>query len=206
MRMSSSSSTPPRRIPQQKRGERRVADLLEAAAAVIAEQSYPAATMTAIAERAGASIGAVYQYFPNKEAVAVALRERYRQELRESWGDLEAKTAGLTPAQLGATIVEIITCFMDQHPAYLELQAAAAPFRKSPGQRSELGDRLTEVMLRARDSALAPEQARQVALAALGILKGLHALYPRTAPAERRSLIEEFKLALGGYLEVRLRK
>jgi len=44
-------------------GERRVAQLLEAAGAEMAEVGYEATTMTAIAERAGASIGTLYQYF-----------------------------------------------------------------------------------------------------------------------------------------------
>jgi AcrR family transcriptional regulator len=70
---------PKRRVPQQDRGERRVAEVLEAAARVIGERGYDAATMTEIAERAGASIGALYQYFPNKEAIARALR-------RSKWG------------------------------------------------------------------------------------------------------------------------
>jgi AcrR family transcriptional regulator len=70
-----------RRIPQQERGARRVAQLLEAAAAELAQVGYDAATMTAIAERAGASIGAVYQYFPNKEAIVLALRAAYGNEM-----------------------------------------------------------------------------------------------------------------------------
>jgi len=44
-----------RRIPQQERGERRVAELLEAAAFELAEVGYYAATMKAIAKRTGAS-------------------------------------------------------------------------------------------------------------------------------------------------------
>jgi AcrR family transcriptional regulator len=63
-----------RRIPQQERGGRRVRELLEAGASEFAEVGYDAATMKAIAKRAGASIGAVYQYFPNKESVVSALR------------------------------------------------------------------------------------------------------------------------------------
>jgi hypothetical protein len=61
-----------RRIPQRERGERRFAELLEAAASEFAEVGYDAATTKAIAKRA--SIGAVYQYFPNKAAVVSALR------------------------------------------------------------------------------------------------------------------------------------
>ena len=59
----------PRRIPRQPRGRRRVSQLLDAAAAVISSVGYDAATMTAIAAKAGAPIGSLYQFFPNKEAI-----------------------------------------------------------------------------------------------------------------------------------------
>src|SRR5882757_10141102 len=85
-----------RRIPRQERGERRVAELLEAAASEFAEVGYDAATMKAIAKRAGASIGAVYQYFPDKAAVASALRTRYANEMEERWIHLEEATTGLS--------------------------------------------------------------------------------------------------------------
>lgn len=80
-------SKPKRRVPQQDRGERRVAEVLEAAAATIAEVGYEAATMTEVAERAGASIGILYQYFhfPNKEATMRALRQQYGDEMEARW-------------------------------------------------------------------------------------------------------------------------
>ena len=74
------SSTEPRRVPCQQRGERRVAELVEAAESVIAENGYEAATMSAIAERAGASIGSLYQFFPNKAAITQALRTEYAKQ------------------------------------------------------------------------------------------------------------------------------
>src|SRR5258708_1679366 len=81
MSMDSDTSSTQRRVAQRPRGERRVAELLEAAAQEIAEVGYEAATMKAISQRAGASIGAVYQYFPNKEAVVRALRTLYGEEI-----------------------------------------------------------------------------------------------------------------------------
>jgi len=62
-----------------------VAGLLNAAAHVIAETGYEAATMSEVAERAGASIGSLYQFFPNKEAVTQALRSNYSHQIEELW-------------------------------------------------------------------------------------------------------------------------
>lgn len=63
--------------PKQKRGEQRVAAILNAASEVFAEVGYEAATIHQIAERADTSIGSMYQFFANKDAILKALVERY---------------------------------------------------------------------------------------------------------------------------------
>lgn len=70
---------PPKRLrrkAKQQRARESVDILVEAAARVLAEQGYAAATTNRIAERAGLSIGTLYEYFANKEAVFEALIRR----------------------------------------------------------------------------------------------------------------------------------
>ena len=74
------SATGPRRTPVQRRSIETVEAILEAAAQVFEREGYAAGTTNRIAERAGVSIGSLYQYFPNKDAVLVALTERHLQE------------------------------------------------------------------------------------------------------------------------------
>ena len=62
-----------------------MAGLLEAAEAVIAEIGYEAATMSAIAERAGAAIGSLYQFFPSKACITQALRTEYAAAIVRSF-------------------------------------------------------------------------------------------------------------------------
>lgn len=71
-----------RRIPRGRKGQERVAHLLEAAAQVFAEKGYESTSTADIAERAGVAIGSLYQYFPNKSALLEALAEGYLQESR----------------------------------------------------------------------------------------------------------------------------
>lgn len=59
--------------PRRRPGKERVAALLEAAAKVIAEKGYEVATMAEIAAHAGALVGSLYHFFPNKEVLADAL-------------------------------------------------------------------------------------------------------------------------------------
>src|SRR5579884_3736875 len=92
----------PRRIPRQARGERRVAELLKAAAGVIAEVGYEAATMSAIAERAGAPIGSLYQFFPNKQSITHALRTEYGRDFEARLAALEQQASGLSLEELVA--------------------------------------------------------------------------------------------------------
>ncbi|QVQ50183.1 TetR/AcrR family transcriptional regulator [Spiractinospora alimapuensis] len=66
-----------RKQPQQERSRETVAVLLEAAAQVFERDGYSATTTNRIAARAGVSIGSLYQYFPNKEALVAALAEQY---------------------------------------------------------------------------------------------------------------------------------
>lgn len=62
--------------PVQARGTARVAALLDATAAVIAEIGFERLTTAMVADRAGASIGTVYRYFPDRIAVLQSLAAR----------------------------------------------------------------------------------------------------------------------------------
>lgn len=62
-----------RRTPQQRRATYTVDCILEAALLIISEEGLAELTTNAIADRAGVSIGSLYQYFPNKDAVISAL-------------------------------------------------------------------------------------------------------------------------------------
>ncbi|RFU47656.1 TetR/AcrR family transcriptional regulator [Paraburkholderia sp. DHOC27] len=66
----------PRKLPRQERAAATVAAILEAAANILETGGFDAYTTNAIAERAGASIGSLYQYFPNKTALTRALIAR----------------------------------------------------------------------------------------------------------------------------------
>jgi AcrR family transcriptional regulator len=70
----------PRRPPVQQRSKATVEAVLTATAQVFEEKGYGGGTTNRIAEAAGVSIGTLYQYFPSKEALAVALLERHIEE------------------------------------------------------------------------------------------------------------------------------
>lgn len=72
------------RAPQQERGQRRVEQILDAAEQVFTTEGVGAATMQMIAERAGSSVGSLYHFFPNKDAIVEALGARYADAVRDT--------------------------------------------------------------------------------------------------------------------------
>jgi AcrR family transcriptional regulator len=198
-----SDNSVPRRVPRQERAEQRVAELLDAAAAELAEVGYDAATMRAIAIRAGASIGAAYQYFPNKEMLVSALRERYAIEMEKRWAHGEETTAHRTIREGTEEFVDMMVNFIDEHPAWIAILDAPADSRRDKKTRDQLRERLAQVFC-ARRPAITHEQARLVASIALQMIKSMNALYAAAKPQERSAIITEYKLVLTAYLERRL--
>ena len=193
-----------RRVPQQDRGERRVAEVLEAASAVIAEVGYEAATMTEIAERAGASIGALYQYFPNKEAIVRALRQQFGDEMEARWRPLLGQGAELSVPELVDRIFDVIVDFMENRPAYLPLQSAPRTYKRDPAARHRLREYFATVF-REKQPGMSAEEAFRVANVTVQIVKGMNPLYADAKQGERAEIVSEFKLLLASYLGARLR-
>jgi AcrR family transcriptional regulator len=88
-----------RRIPRQARSREKVARMLEAADRLLAGEGTEALTTTRVAAEAGVSVGALYQYLPDRDVIIDALADRYLTRLealmdsfvdrasRESWPD-----------------------------------------------------------------------------------------------------------------------
>ncbi len=98
-----------RKQPTQERSRTMVETIVKATTQVLLKEGYEACTTNRVAAAAGVSIGSVYQYFPNKEALVVAVMERYQAELRDAMvqrlaelatADLETAVRGMVAAML----------------------------------------------------------------------------------------------------------
>ena len=76
-----SIDTNPRKTPRQERSKQTVAVIMEAVAQVLIRHGYENTTTARVAERAGTSVGSLYQYFPNKEALVAALVEEHADKI-----------------------------------------------------------------------------------------------------------------------------
>ncbi|MFI5953980.1 TetR/AcrR family transcriptional regulator [Cryptosporangium sp. NPDC051539] len=119
----------PRRRPQQVRAELTRERILAAAAHVFVEHGYAAGTTNRIAERARISIGSLYQYFPNKDAVLAELLIRHID--RGAWRG--AAQLDLSPGSLEPTARALIRDAIDNHqddPQLLRIMIEEAPLSK----------------------------------------------------------------------------
>lgn len=75
------SKRAPRREPRRRTGRAIVDALLDAASGLLATQGLAGMTTNAVAERAGVSVGSLYQYYPNKQALVSAVSDRLNAAL-----------------------------------------------------------------------------------------------------------------------------
>lgn len=72
-----------RRIPTQERAQRTIQAIFEATAQIVENEGEAALSTNKVAQRAGFSIGTLYQYFPSKEAILLALIQRERRRVMD---------------------------------------------------------------------------------------------------------------------------
>ncbi|HLZ22461.1 MAG TPA: TetR/AcrR family transcriptional regulator [Ktedonobacterales bacterium] len=193
----------PRR--RQARGERRIEQILDATAHLFAEVGYEAATTNAIAARAGMSPGSLYQFFPNKEAIAEALAARYIDQLQ-----LAQETAfgpDLAQMPLDALFDRIVDPFVSFNLANPGFQVlfndSGVPVRvaKATQQIHDAVVKRVEAMIAARAPTLPAGQRFQSALVSVQLFRALLPLILSAASADERALvIVELKKVLRGYL------
>ncbi|MCI4568903.1 TetR/AcrR family transcriptional regulator [Lysobacter sp. CFH 32150] len=75
--------TKPRKHASQERSRATVDALIEATARILVREGFDKASTNRIAEKAGVSIGSLYQYFPGKEALVAAVIDRHNQDIMQ---------------------------------------------------------------------------------------------------------------------------
>lgn len=87
-----------------------VETIVQATTRVLLKDGYEACSTNRVAEAAGVSIGSVYQYFPDKEALVMAVMERYQAGLHEG---LVARLAELGDADLESAVRGMVSAFLE---------------------------------------------------------------------------------------------
>jgi AcrR family transcriptional regulator len=112
--MNTRRRTTPRKAPKQERARVTVDAILDATAHILVKRGYAGATTNRIAERAGVSIGSLYQYFPSKEAILAALLDRH---IRETYAVIEAGLPAWSALPLRDAVRAIVAAMIEMHAA-----------------------------------------------------------------------------------------
>lgn len=105
----------PRKQPVQARSEATVSALFEASIQVLLTVGYRKFTTTRVAERAGVSVGSLYQYFPNRQALITAVIERYLAGLRATIEHYCRELRGCTLDRQVTGLVEAVIAAKWEH-------------------------------------------------------------------------------------------
>jgi AcrR family transcriptional regulator len=205
MRASSVSSSAVRVAPQQERSARRFAAFLQAAAELFSEIGFEATTMQAIADRTKSSIGALYNYFPDKQSVAATLLSGYAEELDWRLKSLMDHAETLSTSQFAGLFIDCIIGFAQERPAYLNLHSVRIAFRRDPAARKALRMIIANAF-RTKNPSLASERSLLAANVAVQIVKAMVTLYLESDAKTKPLAVAEFRRVLTSYLEEVLSK
>ena len=199
--------TTPRKSASQKRSRATVEILLDATARVLTKEGYDRASTNRIAAAAGVSVGSLYQYFPNKEALVATLVARHNREMLQLLRDAIEKVAS---RDLATAMRELVRATVDAHlvdPALHRIFAEQVPRMGQLAKiealqreafllvRAYLQERRNEISVRDLDSATAICVTTVEALIHEFIIGK-----PEAPTDERDRFIEEVTRMIVGYL------
>ncbi|TXH85046.1 MAG: TetR/AcrR family transcriptional regulator [Rhizobium sp.] len=189
----------PRKAPKQARSLATVEAIVEAAARILEERGHEAFSTNAVAEKAGVSVGSLYQYFPRKDALIGALILRETSHLVEG-----AERAASQPSAAEALAALILPCVEQQlrRPALarlLDFEEARLPLDAATERVKRRFFELTRATLERPD--LPPQADIEVASRdVVAIIKGMVDAAGEHGEDDKNQLALRVKRAVLGYL------
>ena len=190
---------------RQQRGMLRVEEILQAAGVLFAERGYDKVTTNMIAARAGVSPGSLYQFFPNKEAIAQAFAADATEHLHRVYDTLLSSEVMILPLQVFVdTFVDAIIAFNRNYPGYLALELGSTLSSSLALVLAEFQQGLQtrlDALLAAYWPHSTPEQRQLPLLVSYRLFLALLPLVLQGAEEEQRAIVRELKAVLYRYWE-----
>ncbi|WP_241081897.1 TetR family transcriptional regulator [Achromobacter xylosoxidans] len=138
-----------RKQPQQARSAELVAAILQAGAQVLATEGAARFTTARVAEKAGVSIGSLYQYFPNKAAILYRLQTQEWQQTSDLLRRLLEDARHAPPQRLRNLVHAFVRSECEEAVMRVALNDAAPLYRDAPEARAtkEEGGRIVLAFL-----------------------------------------------------------
>ena len=168
--------TNPRKQPKQRRASATVEAILTATARILVRDGFERASTNRIADEAGVSVGSLYQYFPNKEALVAVLMERH---VREMYAVLEREIARLSSLPLRRAVQELVDLMVRAHAVEPKLHRVFAEQVPRVGQLKRIVEveRRFEALIRDVLERLGDRvRPRNLEMAAFVVIQAVEAL------------------------------
>ncbi|MEU1550958.1 TetR/AcrR family transcriptional regulator [Nocardia sp. NPDC005745] len=192
-----------RRVPQQARSRERLEHILRVADRLMAESGPEALTTSRVAAAAGISVGSLYQYLPDREAIIEALAESYLRRLEDAMRELAERARARRWPDPIAELVDVFAELYRSAPGFRALwfsrhltDATRAADRE---HKKRMAVTLAEVLLAQR---VLPDIDRLANVCYAGHVIADAALQEafRLDPDGDPDLLRETKTALRGYV------
>lgn len=174
-----------RKHPKQARSTELVAAILQAATRVLAEEGAQRFTTARVAEKAGISIGSLYQYFPNKTSILFRLQYDEWQQTTAMLRDILNDNSKHPLTRLRVLVHAFIQSECDESAMRVALNDAAPLYRDAPealAAKSE-GDKIYQVFMQEVLPGTPEEvllQASELIITTLGSVGHAFSESPRT--------------------------
>ncbi|MGW5654341.1 TetR family transcriptional regulator [Streptomyces humi] len=192
-----------RRTPQQARSKARLARVLEAAERVLVAEGVQALTTTRVATEAGVSVGSLYQYLPDRDAIIDALAATYFSRLEAVMAEFAHSAATEhRPDPVGALIERYAGLYRAEHGFRALWFGSGLTDRTRAADREHkhrMADGVRQVLLALGVADDTEELGRACHAAVLAADALAQEAFRRDAAGDT-ALLEEAKIMLRGYL------
>jgi AcrR family transcriptional regulator len=193
-----------RRQPQQKRSQKRVEQILDAAAIIFDRVGFEAATTHAIASQANTAVGSLYQFFPDKLAIFNALELRHVERVRIMWDKLSRPEIVQLPfADFIYTLVAQVEQLFEQPTSrivFIQFFVSPTIFKNIDTSFTQEAIQFMAHLLKARNSKLNSQRSLILAEICVNATNALILLALSSDKAHKQAIITEIEALLKAYL------
>lgn len=198
-------SLAPRKVARQQRALATCDAILEAAARIIGDRGLAGFNTNAVAERAGVSIGSLYQYFPNKDALMAALIVRQQEQQLVTLQ--RAATSIATGDSLESIVRVLVRAAMQHHrddvllASAIDHEEARLPIDPTLGEYLDKGGAIVAMLLAQRNDVAGLVDPQAAARTLPALVRAVTDAWANLSPPQLDVAESEAVKAVLGYLK-----